>query len=202
MMDRYSNFAELSRHEQDGLDFTILFRHRDSRFAIIAPHGGGVEPGTMDIADALAGSDFSFYAFKGNKKTGNKVLHLTSNRFDEPVGLSIAGNAAIVVSVHGTRDQNDTILIGGRNDELKQRMLEALRAAGFTAEISETTGLRGQDPANVCNRCTSGAGVQLEIARGLREKMFDHLGHRPVRQRTHIFYDFVASIRAVLSLWC
>lgn len=201
MMDRYSSFAELSRAEEDGEDFTILFRHRDSPFAVMAPHGGGIEPGTMDIADALAGSDFSFYAFKGIKKTGNTVLHLTSNRFDEPVGVTVAGDAAIVISVHGTCDHSDTILIGGRHRELKQRLLEALRTAGFTAAISETTGLRGQDPANICNRGRSGEGVQLEIARGLREKMFNHLDHRPVRQRTHLFYDFIASIRTVLSHW-
>jgi phage replication-related protein YjqB (UPF0714/DUF867 family) len=200
MMDTYSSFAELSRNEQDGVDFTILFRQRNSRFAIIAPHGGGIEPGTVDIADALAGSEFSFYAFKGTKKSGNTVLHLTSNRFDEPVGLTIAGNAAIVISIHGSRDRGDTILIGGRHRELKQRLLEALRSAGFTAEISESAGLRGQDPANICNHGTSGEGVQLEIARGLREKMFAHLCHRPLRKRTPIFGVFVASIRTVLSL--
>ena len=199
-MDRYSSFAELSRNEREGQDYTILFRQRDSRFAIIAPHGGGVEPGTMDIAEALAGSDFSFYAFKGTKKSGNTILHLTSNRFDEPVGLTIAGNAAIVISVHGTRDRGDTIQIGGKHRALKQRLLEALRSAGFTAEISQSAGLRGQDPANICNRCRSGEGVQLEIARGLREKMFAHLCQRPVRKRTPIFYAFVASIRAVLAV--
>ena len=199
MIDKYSSFAELSRNERDGEDFTILVRHRDSRIAVIAPHGGGIEPGTMDIADALAGSDFSFYAFKGIKKSGNSALHLTSNRFDEPTGLTVARHAAVVISIHGTRDHGDTILIGGRNDGLKRRMVAALIAAGFTAEISALTGLGGQDPANICNRCTSGEGVQLEIARGLREKMFDHLGHRPVRLRTHLFYDFIESIRAVLS---
>jgi phage replication-related protein YjqB (UPF0714/DUF867 family) len=199
MIDRYSNFAELSRNERDGEDFAILVRHRDSRFAIIAPHGGGIEPGTIDIADALAGSEFSFYAFKGIKKTGNRALHLTSNRFDEPTGVTVAASAIVVISIHGSRDSGDTVLIGGRNEALKQRIIEALGAAGFTAEISAAPGLRGQDPANICNRGTGGEGVQLEIARGLREKMFDHLGQRPVRQRTHLFYDFIDAIRAVLS---
>jgi phage replication-related protein YjqB (UPF0714/DUF867 family) len=200
-MDRYSSFAELSRNEREGRDYAILFRQRDSRLAVIAPHGGRIEPGTLDIADALAGNDFSFYAFEGIKRSGNTVLHLTSSRFDEPVGLTITGNSTVVISVHGTHDRGDTILIGGRNDALKQQILEALRSAGFTAEISTKAGLRGSDPTNICNRGTSGEGVQLEIARGLREKMFDNLSHRPGRKRTQVFYDFIASIRTVLALW-
>ena len=197
-MDKYKDFSELEQNEREGQDYTILFRELDSEIAIMAPHGGGIEPGTLDIADALAGSDYSFYAFKGIKKTGNKILHLTSNGYDEPIGLKISENALIVISVHGARDKGETVFVGGRNQELKQRIMHALRTAGFTAVISEIPGLRGIKPENICNRCKSGEGVQLEISRGLREKMFENIGRRSLRKKTNMFYNFVNTIKEAL----
>lgn len=67
-MDKYANFIELKQNEREGEDYTILLREANSKFVIIAPHGGGIEPGTIDIADAVASSDHTFYAFKGIKK--------------------------------------------------------------------------------------------------------------------------------------
>lgn len=69
MIDAYKNFAELEQTEKEDEDYTIFYREVDSEIAVIAVHGGGIEPGTIDIADALAGCDYTFYAFKGLKKT-------------------------------------------------------------------------------------------------------------------------------------
>lgn len=198
-MDRYSHFAELAGHEREGEDFTIIRRERDSHLAVVAPHGGGIEPGTIDIADAIAAGDFTFYAFKGIKTSGNRVMHLTSNRFDEPAGLAICQNASVVVSVHGARDRGETIFIGGLNQPLKHHILKLLTEGGFSAVISAEPGLRGIDPDNICNRCQSGKGVQLEISRGLREKMFEHLECRSLRRRTRLFYRFVGTVKRALS---
>lgn len=198
-MDKYDNFATLQHNEREGEDYAIVCRQCDSPIAIMAPHGGGIEPGTMDIADALAGSEYTFYAFKGIKKKGNGVLHLSSNRFDEPIGLRIAEHAAFVISVHGARDKGRMVLIGGRNRELKAALLHGLQAAGFSAEISEIPGLRGVKPENICNRCKSGKGVQLEISRGLRESLFENIDRRPLRKKTACFYHFVETIKNVIS---
>ena len=65
MPDKYSSFAVLARHQIEGQDYRILFRKRNGARVIIAPHGGGIEPGTTEIADAIAGNDLSFYAFEG-----------------------------------------------------------------------------------------------------------------------------------------
>ena len=56
----------------------------------MAPHGGGIEPGTTEIAEAVAGHEHTFYSFSGVKARGNSVLHITSSRFDEPEGIAIA----------------------------------------------------------------------------------------------------------------
>src|SRR4029450_9211749 len=68
---KYSNFADLSRSEKPGIDFGIRLRQAGVTFAIVAPHGGGIEPGTSEIADAVAAEAFSFYAVEGLKTSTN-----------------------------------------------------------------------------------------------------------------------------------
>ena len=200
-MDKYRNIAELKQNEREDEDYTILYRELPSKITIMAPHGGGIEPGTIDIADYLAGCDYTFYAFKGLKKTGNKILHVNSNTFDEPIALKAAKNADIVISIHGAKQKSKFVHIGGTNQELKQIIMDALRLAGFDAMISEIPGLRGMKPENICNRCKTGKGVQLELSRGLRETLFDNLGHRSLRKKTIIFYQFVNVLKEALLLF-
>ena len=38
-------------------DFRVRVRRSKSDTVIIAPHGGGIEPGTSEIAEAIAASD-------------------------------------------------------------------------------------------------------------------------------------------------
>ncbi|HMK65967.1 MAG TPA: poly-gamma-glutamate hydrolase family protein [Thermodesulfobacteriota bacterium] len=198
-MDTYPYFAELARCEKRNEDYAIICRNLHSSVAVMAPHGGGIEPGTVDIADAIAGDTFTFYAFKGLKRTGNKVLHLNSNSFDEPLAGKVSHEAEVVVSIHGAHGEDDIVLVGGRHEELKQALMLALRAGGFKATICEIPGLRGIQPDNLCNRCRTGKGVQLEISRGLREKLFDQLGHRSLRVKTVLFFRFVDIVKGVLS---
>jgi phage replication-related protein YjqB (UPF0714/DUF867 family) len=78
----YVGFADLAKHQRRGRDFEILICRLSSRVAVIAPHGGGIERGTSEIARAIAGEDFNVYALEGIKPTGNyKALHLTSRLF-------------------------------------------------------------------------------------------------------------------------
>ena len=95
-MDKYTNIAELKQNEREDEDYTILYRELTSKIAIMAPHGGGIEPGTIDIADNLAGCDYTFYSFKGLKKSEYSILHINSNTFDEPIALRVAQNADII----------------------------------------------------------------------------------------------------------
>ena len=197
-MDKYESYIELQQHEIEGKDYVVLFRETHSKIAIIAPHGGGIEPGTVDLADAVAGNKHNFYAFKGIKREGNAVLHIQSNHFDEPIGLQIAENTEVVVSLHGYHEKEETVFIGGKNQALEEKIKDALNSAGIDAKISTEPGLRAQHPGNICNRCRSGQGVQLEISRGLREKMFDNLDARSLRKRTKFFYTFVDALRQAL----
>jgi phage replication-related protein YjqB (UPF0714/DUF867 family) len=93
------------------------------------------------------------------------------------------------------------VYIGGTNQELIQIIVHALRLGGFDATISEIPGPRGIKPENICNRCKTRKGVQLELLRGLRETLFDNLGDRSLRRKTIVFYRFVNILKEALLLF-
>ena len=176
-MDHYSSYADLQQVEQEGKDYRIHVRQGTSNIAVMAPHGGGIEPGTFEIADAVAGSEHYFYCFEGIKKSRNFRLHLTSTQFDEDRGVGVAEGVQIVVAIHGSSENEEVVYLGGLQTGLKQQIRARLTEAGFVVKESPRTALQGRNPANICNRGASGAGVQLEISRGLRQKLFAPAGN-------------------------
>jgi len=194
-MDHYSSFEALQEHEREGKDFVILFRPTSSGIALLAPHGGGIEPGTADLADEVARGDHTFYAFKGIKPRGNSLLHITSTRFDEPRALEAAAMAEVAITMHGHHSRREIVWVGGRHVDLMERISRCLILAGFKAEIAVDCEWSAQSLENICNRCRGSRGVQLEVAMGLREKLFSSLERRSWRTRTERFYPFVDAIR-------
>ena len=86
----------------------------------MAPHGGRIEPATAEVAEAIAGMDYSFYSFNGLKADGNGVLHIESHLFDEPRALRAVEKADIIVTVHGQVDRKEEfVMVGGLDDGLR-----------------------------------------------------------------------------------
>jgi phage replication-related protein YjqB (UPF0714/DUF867 family) len=127
MADKYDNFEELSQNERSGIDFRFVARRAQPAFAIVAPHGGGIEPGTSEIGDATAGAEYSFYAFEGLKSKGNSDLHITSTHFNEPVCLTVIAESDVVVTIHGEHSDEDgdgillEVATRGSDAELEER---------------------------------------------------------------------------------
>jgi phage replication-related protein YjqB (UPF0714/DUF867 family) len=195
-MAAYTSFRELKRREVEGRDYRIRSRRGWTGILLMAPHGGGIEPGTSRIADAAAGDEHAFYAFEGLKARGNSRLHVTSALFDEPVGLRMAAKADTVLTVHGCKDRRSVVLVGGLNRRLGASVWKALERAGFLLERSSR--IAGENPGNICNRCRSGEGVQVEISAGLRRRMFDLRDGRE-GVPTPLFDRFVRALRGVLA---
>lgn len=197
MRDKYRCFSDLSASEQEGRDYERKSMDRDSDIVVIAPHGGGIEQGTSEIAEAVAGEEFSLYCFNGIKRTGNEKLHIASIFFDEPLCVDLVERSQVVVAIHGLDGRHKLVYIGGRDRELKARFLEVLNKAGF--EVKEDNSHHsGTSPPNICNRGDTGRGVQLEITEGLRRTMFQSLGRRGRRTKKSAFHRFVGVIRNVL----
>ena len=196
--DMYGNFAALVARERLGVDYRVVVCPQPSPVAVIAPHGGGIEPGTSELAAAIAGQEFSLYCFEGRKRTGNEVLHITCTRFDEPTCLTTVAASPVVLVLHGFDEQREIVHIGGLGTQLAGRLNDALAAAGFAAQMDNTTNHPGRHTNNICNRGSSGRGCQLELSKGLRLTLFEGLSRRQGERPTKRFHEFVASIRAVL----
>ena len=168
----YPTYVALAQAHVEGREYRVVARRvARASAAIIAPHGGGIEYRTSEIATAIAGQDHSLYLFEGLLQDGNSALHITSHNFDEPRCLTLIGVHDVVLSVHGCANQDgvaDAVYVGGLDEVRKSRVAEALRQAWFDAR---TNGHKfpGTEPHNICNRGSTGRGVQLELSRGLRE---------------------------------
>lgn len=172
MVDQYSNFAQLAAREVEGVHYRIHVVARPSPIAIVAPHGGWIEPGTSHVATAIAGADHSLYRFDSlARRTRETTMHITSTRFDEPRALALIAASDIVLAIHGRKngDDNAAIWVGGRHGSLRDGIAAALTQSGFAAKpVGDGHPLSGRDPSNICNRGRFGAGVQIELPKALR----------------------------------
>lgn len=199
MEDTYKDFESLSAVEKKDEDFRLFINNVNSRIAIVAPHGGGIEPGTSEIAKSISEEKFKCYCFEGIKSTKNKeYLHITSTNFDEPKCVEMCEDSETVMTIHGADRGGDIIFIGGLNEKLKRAMIDKLKNVGFNAQ-EDTTDHSGQDSRNICNKGFLKKGLQLEISNGLREKMFKGLKRKGRNSTTDTFDKFIESIRSVLE---
>jgi phage replication-related protein YjqB (UPF0714/DUF867 family) len=190
------SYAEiLQRGYVLGRDFRIAFG--DSKIELcllIAPHGGGIEPGSSEIMRAVAEpSGWAWYEFAGFLRQGNKeALHISSTSFDEPTLKSMLPQAGFVVSFHGASESGEPIVyVGGKWKLGRQTLTESINAAfgehGIKAadavESVDAAHLRGMDHSNITNLGKRAEGVQLEFSRGARNLLFPPDSSREARGR-------------------
>jgi phage replication-related protein YjqB (UPF0714/DUF867 family) len=193
MADRYSSMQALFAATCEGRDYRIHRRAGNSDVAVLAPHGGVIEPGTFEIANEIAGSRHGFYCFEAITES----LHVTSTHFDDETCLRLVKASGYVLAIHGCRDNGATgepdltVAIGGLDKVLGNAIRQELEANGFA--IGHRSDLMGVDPRNICNRSRRGIGVQLEIARSLRDKLMK------TRADGGLFSTFAAAINRAIQ---
>ena len=174
MADRFANYEELCKIYQKPRDFDIRIKDTRSCAAIIAPHGGKIEPATSEIAEEVASDTYKLYCFNGHVSKNNRSLHITSHNFDEPECLKLITECEIVLAIHGRRDgkgQKD-VYLGGLDVPLVRSIANNLDAAQFSSKCDGH-----KFPAihvrNICNRGRTRRGAQLELPYTLRMKLID-----------------------------
>lgn len=149
-------------------DYVIETGATGSRVAVLAIHGGKIEPGTGELAYALSSrNDFNYYAYKGIKSKGNAALHISSDQFAEPAALAMVAKSEVTLSIHGCAGSKEFTYIGGLDTELADKIRDSLTRYGFTV-LDAPRNLAGRSPHNIANKNSCGRGVQLEISKGLR----------------------------------
>ncbi|MFQ6186620.1 poly-gamma-glutamate hydrolase family protein [Sinorhizobium meliloti] len=192
MKDKSINFAALADAEPDAFSITALDRGSD--VCVIAPHGGKIEPGTSELARAVASDTWSLYLFEGRKNSGNRDLHITSTTFNEPRGDALVRKSEVAIAFHGCSGEGETIFLGGLHKRLIEKMGKNLLDAGFAVARHNDPDLQGINIANICNRCQSGMGVQFEMTIALRDRL-----KNPERNSEHPnLSDLVDAIRRAI----
>ncbi len=200
-MDRFEHYADLDEKYTEGVHFSRIARDRGGTILILAPHGGGIERGTSELARSIAGDSLSLYLFEGLMPTAleSQALHITSTKFDEPGCLKLIGNFEKALAIHGSSGKEPMIYVGGKDDDLKDALIAELSARGHPVQPGRGR-LAGIFPTNICNRTSSGKGVQLELSNGLRRSLFEEWRTRKGRKTTTALFAKLASdIRDILE---
>jgi phage replication-related protein YjqB (UPF0714/DUF867 family) len=190
--DVYKNFNQLKAHQDRNVDYRISYHNGPSSTAVIAIHGGQIEKGTSELAKEVAklsGSDW--YSFEGIKKGNNSVLHITSSRFDEPIGKALVAESTKTLSIHGCKRSSKITYVGGRDKQLAAKVKASLKKAGFTVGTAPDN-LNGDSKYNICNRNAINKGVQLEISTAQRNAFFSG------GEKTKTFYRFAEALAEAL----
>ena len=225
---------QLYANETEGTNYTKeWYRHRwryetfknysdENTTFIMAPHGGGIESGTTELALATAGftdsfnghpatsETYDYFIFNGtNPSNQNGKLHVTSSNFNDSVAIELAHNSVISLAFHGcTDDQPDestgvgykACLIGGLDKDFKEILEMQLTSAGFNAFKTNQENLNGDLPANIINRNKRKAGAQFEMTTTFRKSLYGVNNRNDRRTSTNAdFWLLVNTIRSSIE---
>jgi phage replication-related protein YjqB (UPF0714/DUF867 family) len=207
------------RHER--LDDTLARTDDVPKTTILAPHGGGIEPGTSELCLAVAGYHpanlpqippagvtYDYWMLEGVRDRDNAELHVRSTGCDDGVAVSLCAGSLNALALHGFQpgppdmsEDDQVVLVGGGNAILQGYLLEGLRKAEFDARDASQHGeLDGDATCNIVNRTLLGMGAQLELSTPLRDAMFtQHTRPRRKHTTTQRFWTFVAACRDALD---
>lgn len=155
----------------------------NDRALVIAPHGGGIEPGTAETALELAtGRDgVSCWARLGyHDESAFDAWHVPSTAIDpadSPLLAHVEDRAFdTVLALHGLTD--DEVLVGGAApDERKAAVATELDdVVDVPVRTVDGGPYGGVSPANVVNRLAADGGIQVEAGPSVRNDPADPLG--------------------------
>ncbi len=196
----YSSFREISENERYAQSYSVLVAGKNSDTVILALHGGGIEPGTEELALEVHEPEEGLFIFSGIKKTGNRLLHITSTKFDHPEALELVENSVLTIAIHGAGGKEPITYLGGLCEKGIRAIAEELTSNGFHVSTKPPPGIDGKDPQNIVNKNLRKKGVQVEISEAQRAMFFKGLHSRILRQqKTEIFYEYAKALRAGIN---
>lgn len=204
-----------------GLDYTVTSRLGTvPQIAVQSFHGGNIEPGSTEIARAVADTlGASWFDVDGHHRGGASFynFHISSNAVDDPRIINLTRRATTAISLHGALDASPNIdvpgtadgipytFIGGADDTGRDIVHRHLTAAGFNAvdDPDAYPALGGRAPTNAVNKTLTPTrgGVQIEMSSTQRKNFFTGDDHtRPNRgNTTPVFDQYVAALVAAVK---
>jgi phage replication-related protein YjqB (UPF0714/DUF867 family) len=186
----YNSYSELTNYHKIDEDFRIDRKWRRSPIVVCAIHGGLIEEGTTELAEALSSElDASYYSFIGTMSKNNYQLHIDSTRYDEQSCISLVRESIITISIHGCDGTDRFTYVGGRDIATKHNIIDSIVKNGFESR-TPMTGLAALSSDNICNRNRRGKGVQLELSLALR---------RDFKKNEKVMYKYIKAIQDVVN---
>ena len=181
----------------EGRDYDVNITNPGSGVTALSFHGGLIERNTSEISLELARRygwnryDFNAHGTSqclAGTYTNLEKLHITATNFDDPraVALVAAHPKAIAIHGHGRSYQRGSICVGGKDAAARDAFrsyinnhaaawsaypLNAIDATTATSGDCSAVDLKGKDDANLVNRTSSSAGLQLEVQSGFRDDL-------------------------------
>ncbi|MCG7337926.1 poly-gamma-glutamate hydrolase family protein [Staphylococcus sp. ACRSN] len=198
--DHYKDFASLKADTNAHKDWEINTKTTNNKDILItAIHGGGIEPGTSELAKIISKKgDYNLYSFEGLLPSNNKKLHITSTNFDDPKLTEMVYKSNEAISIHGIEEDKKAVYIGGKDKKMAKSITKYLEKEGFNVEKSPHY-VNGNSEHNIINKNDSGSGVQIEISTKYRKQFFeDGKLNRLTRENTSHYrqniYDFAEAV--------
>ena len=171
-MDKYHSMKELQNETIENEDWEIITEDRDSNVTILAIHGGGIEPATTELARVIANDgQFNYFAFNGMRTKGNNELHVTSINYDNDIAMDLVKTSESAITIHGCLGEDEIAYIGGKDNLLKERIVEELSQIGIEGKEAPSH-MYGTQDNNIENCKKNGVGVQIELTSSLRKSLF------------------------------
>ena len=167
--DFFADLDELKSEFKQGKDYEIRLLDRKSKVTIVAPHGGGIEAGTSELAHAVSGDKYNLFDFCALSFDARTKGHVTSTHFRDPQLSKLIDQSTICVSLHRMRDEHSTLYLGGKNDQLKIFAAKELSKQGFKSTVNPPR-LKGRSLNNFVNMAQE-AGLQIEIPKTLANQL-------------------------------
>ena len=118
--DRYNNFQELKTNTKENKDWRVITKNRNHHDILVtAIHGGGIEPGTTELARRISNiGEYDFYTFEGlrSKTMINFTLHLPITMNQSYV---ICLKQRKTISIHGFSGDDPIVFVGGKDKNVK-----------------------------------------------------------------------------------
>lgn len=198
--DVYNDFDDLSHHEKEKDSYEIKRQVNNQDVLVMAIHGGSIESGTGELAQAIANKRYSFYRFEGVKQADNYNLHISSLEFNEPDALNMTKDSTHTLSIHGYESEDKNTYVGGLDTTLASYVEKELKEKGFAVSAPPNQ-FKGKEKENIVNRNKRNKGVQLEISAAQRKAFFEDADFTSNNREntTDEFDDYVKAVQNAME---